>query len=379
MIALSRAGQGYLARWWWSVDRPVLAAALALMGAGAIMALAAGPAAADFKGVPDPLHFTIRQALFLAPAGGALAGAALLPAAVARRVAIGVFAVSLALMLLVLAVSDPANGATRWLDLGPVSLQPSEFAKPGFVVLAAWLLAEGDRDETIPGAALCFGVYAVFAFILIRQPDYGQFLLVTAAWGATFFVAGLSWAWIGLLGAGAASSLYAAYLFVPHVTKRIDAFLHPETADTFQVDAARAALERGGLFGAGPGEGLVKHRLPDAHTDFIFSVIGEEFGLVACLALIASYAFIVLRALKAASERRSRFQQSAVAGLAALVGAQAVINMGVALSVLPAKGMTLPFISYGGSSLVATAFTVGLTLSLGRDQGIVTRRRESLA
>ncbi|MEL6363644.1 MAG: putative peptidoglycan glycosyltransferase FtsW [Pseudomonadota bacterium] len=379
MIAVSRADTGYLARWWWTVDRPVAFASLALMGLGLILVATAGPAAAArISSVADASHFIVRHAVFLAPAAVVLTATALAPASWVRRAALAAFLGSLALIVLALMVGPEIKGAHRWIDLGPFMLQPSEFLKPGLVVACAWVLSERLRDPEAPGRVLAIAAYLVSAGLLIKQPDYGQFLLTTAAWGATFFVAGLNWAWIAALSTFAVSALAGAYLAVPHVAHRIDAFMNPETADTFQVDRSIETIMRGGLFGAGPGEGVAKQGLPDAHTDFIFAVLAEEYGLVACAGLVVLYAFIALRAFSAAARRGSVFQQSAVAGLATLIGAQAFINIGVALRVLPAKGMTLPFLSYGGSSLIATAFTLGLILALGRDHGPARRRAEEL-
>lgn len=376
---LSRADAGYFSRWWWTVDRSVIVASLALMGLGFMLVFAAGPAAAERIGLPNAWHFVFRQAVFLVPAAMALTFFALLPATQARRAAILIFFAALALMVVGLISGDETKGAQRWVDLGPFNIQPSEFAKPGLVVLSAWLLSESLREPGVPGRALALAAFGTMAFLLLKQPDYGQFLLTSAAFGATFFVAGLSWAWVAAITMFAAGMVGSAYLFVPHVAKRIDAFIAPESADTYQIDAARAAIERGGLFGAGPGEGIVKHRLPDAHTDFVFAVLGEEYGLMGCAALVGVYAFISLRALRAASQRGSVFQQSAVTGLAVLIGAQAFINMGVAINLLPAKGMTLPYLSYGGSSLLATSLTLGLILALGRDQGPARRRADVMA
>lgn len=360
--------------WWWSVDKWLIYCVGALLLIGIVLCFAASPATAVRLGIANNFHFIERQLLFLGPAVAMLAGVSLLPPLYARRFGTMVFAGALCLIILALVAAPPINGAHRWLPLGSFALQPSEFAKTGFVIVAAWLLAEGARDRRFPGGLIAMGCYGILSFMLLMQPDYGQWALVTAVWAMMFFIAGWSWMWIFVLGGVAVSAGSLGYMYAPHVARRIDQFLNPASGDTYQVDKAMEALSGGGAFG-NPDTG-VKYQLPDAHTDFIFAVAGEEFGFFLCLVIVLIYGCFVFRAFKLAATKSSIFIQCAVCGLAAQIGFQAIVNIGVSLRMLPAKGMTLPFISYGGSSLLATALTVGLIIALTRKQSPATRRKE---
>jgi cell division protein FtsW len=265
------------------------------------------------------------------------------------------------------------KGAKRWLQIGVVSIQPSEFVKPAFVILTAWLFNESQKRRDVPGLELAIALYAIFAVLLVMQPDFGQTLLVTLVWGALFYMAGINIVWIGALGAAGIAGIASAYFLVPHVASRIDRFLNPASGDTYQTDRSIDSFVHGGWFGRGPGEGTVKNVLPDSHTDFIFAVTAEEYGLIACLILLALFAFIVLRGLSKASQEPDGFIRHAVAGLIMLFGLQTLINMAVNVGLLPAKGMTLPFISYGGSSLLAMALTMGFALGLTRKRPMAGR------
>jgi cell division protein FtsW len=353
-----------MANWWWTVDRWFLAAFLSLMGLGAVLSFAASPAVAERIGL-DSFHFVIRQLFFMVPAVLVLIGVSFFDRRNVRRLALAMLIASLAMMVAVLFVGAEIKGARRWLYLFGVSFQPSEYLKPAFVVITAWLFAEKARNPDIPGNFLALVLLVGVVGLLVLQPDLGQTLLVTATWGAMFFMAGMPWLWIMLIGGIALGGALMAYTVFPHVAGRIDRFITGE-GDTYQVDMGREALVRGGWFGQGPGEGSVKRILPDSHTDFIFAVAGEEFGLVACMIILGLFAFIVLRGLNAALRERDEFTRYAVAGLVVLFGLQAIINMGVNVQLLPAKGMTLPFISYGGSSLIAMAISMGMVLALTR-------------
>jgi cell division protein FtsW len=276
------------------------------------------------------------------------------------------FGVAVALMAAALFWGPEINGAHRWINVGPVGLQPSEFAKPGFVTLAAWFLAEHTRRPEMPGHAVAFLLGALFIGMLVIQPDFGQTALVILTFGAMLLIYGIRWYLVAGLAALVGVGVAAAYALVPHVASRIDRFLSPGKGDHFQVDTAIQAFSNGGLMGTGPGGGEAKQILPDAHTDFSFAVVGEEYGLIACLLLMSLFAFIVLRVLQRAKAEPDPFPALAMSGLAIMFGFQAVINMGVNVSLLPTKGMTLPFISYGGSSLIGMAFAMGLVLALGR-------------
>jgi cell division protein FtsW len=288
------------------------------------------------------------------------------PPRLARRAGLAVFFGALGLMVLALFFGPEIKGAHRWINFGPVNLQPSELAKPALVVVAAWFLAEHTRRPEMPGQVIAFVLAGLFVSLLVLQPDFGQTALVVLTFGAMLLIYGIPWFLVIGLIALAASGMFAAYEFVPHVRSRLDRFLSPDKGDTFQVDTAMQAFKNGGLMGTGPGGGEAKLVLPDAHTDFTFAVVGEEFGLIACLLLMSLFAFIVLKVLMRAKSEPDPFVALALSGLAMIFGFQALINMGVNTALLPAKGMTLPFISYGGSSLLGMAFGMGLVLALGR-------------
>lgn len=375
MRQISRADETIFGRWWWSIDRTLLAVLAPIIMIGVLVLLAAGPAAVERLKISNEFHFSIRQAVFLGPALALMFAVSFLSPLQARRFGVVLFGGMLLLMLAILLFGGEINGSKRWADLGAFLLQPSEFAKPGFIITAAWMLAEGARDPKFPGGAIAIGLYAVFAMLLLLQPDFGQWALVTAVWAVMFFIAGWSWMWIALLAVTGVGALTAGYYLSGHVAARIDGFLKPETADTYQVDRALETAANGGLFGRGDAP-PVKGALPDAHTDFIFAAATEEFGLVLGLLIIILFAVFVARAFAVASSRRGVFAQCAVSGLAAMIGFQAIINIGVSLRALPAKGMTLPFISYGGSSLLATGLTVGLIMALTRTHTGFWRRKD---
>ncbi len=375
MKQISRLDESVFARWWWSVDRPSLGILVLIMMIGAVLIIAAGPPAAMRLRIAEEFHFPIRQFVFLAPAIFLIIGVSLLPPLLARRLGVLTFVGALFLMLFALIAAGEINGSKRWLDLGVFALQPSEFAKPGFVIAAAWMLAEGARDPKFPGGAVAMGLYAIFALLLLLQPDFGQWALITAVWAVMFFIAGWSWLWIALLAAVGVVALSAGYFFSSHVAARIDGFLKPDAQETYQVDRALETIANGGLIGRGDAL-QVKTSLPDAHTDFIFAVAGEEFGFVLCALIIVLFAIFVARTMSLAATLRSMFARCAVAGLGAIIGFQAIINIGVSLRALPAKGMTLPFISYGGSSLLATGLTVGLIIALTRTHQGAWRRKD---
>jgi cell division protein FtsW len=332
---------------------------------GLLLCLAASPPVAERLGLGE-YHFINRQAAFLVVSFAVMVGVSFLTPKQIRRAALWGAVAGFALLALTLAVGPEVKGARRWLDLGPVSIQPSEFLKPAFVILAAWLFSESVKRPEMPGVVLSAGLYLAFVALLVMQPDYGQAALVTAVWGLMLFLAGLSWLWIvGFFGCGLAG-LLVAYFVVPHVSVRIDRFLNPDAGDTFQVDAALQSFAHGGLFGEGPGEGTVKRFLPDAHSDFVFAVAGEELGILACLVLLGGFAYVVLRGFGQAIGERDPFLRMTTVGLVALFGMQAFINMAVNVALLPAKGMTLPFISYGGSSLISVSVSMGVVLALTR-------------
>ncbi len=364
-MLISRSDRGLLARWWFTIDRPLITAVLLLMAMGVLISMAASPPVAERIGLP-PLHFFKSQLFYLIFAVLALLGLSFLETAAVRRLAMAGLAGSLGLMVLALFFGPEIKGAHRWIDIGPIGVQPSEFAKPCFVVVVSWFLAERTRRPDMPGHVIAYALAVLFLGLLVVQPDFGQAALVVATTGAMLLLFGIPWLVIfGLLAAGAAA-VVASYALVPHVASRIDRFISPEKGDTFQTDTAMEAFRNGGLMGTGPGGGQAKLVLPDAHTDFTFAVVGEEFGLIACLCIMALFVFVVMRVLKKAKAEQDPFVCLAMSGLVTMFGLQAAINMGVNVALLPAKGMTLPFISYGGSSLLGTAMAMGFVLALAR-------------
>jgi cell division protein FtsW len=283
-----------------------------------------------------------------------------------RRTALIVFAVSVVLIVATLLVGPEVKGSRRWITLIGVNIQASEAAKPAFVVIASWLFAESARRPEMPATSMALTLLLTLVALLVMEPDFGQTMLILMVWGALFFIAGMRMIWVAGLAGAAGAGLFGAYLLVPHVAGRIKRFVNPASGDTFQVDTAMEAFSNGGWFGLGPGEGIAKRSLPDSHTDFVFAVAAEEFGIVLCLALLALFAFIVIRALSRAYSTEDMFARFAASGLAIMFGVQAAINMSVNLQLIPAKGMTLPFISYGGSSMVSLAYGVGMLLALTR-------------
>jgi len=360
----SRLDKSPIATWWWTVDRWFLAAFLTLMGLGIVMSFAASPAVAERIGL-DSFHFATKQIIFTLPAIGAMLSVSFLDARQIRRMSIIMLVVMLVLMVVVLYVGIEVKGARRWVSFAGLSIQPSEFLKPAFVIVCAWLFSEHQRQPDIPGNLFAIILLGLVLSLLVAQPDLGQTTLVLGTWGVMFFMAGMPWLWIITLGAAGAGGAFAAYTMFPHVAGRVDRFLTGE-GDTFQVDMGREALVHGGWFGVGPGEGTVKRVIPDSHADFVFAVAGEEFGIVLCLVIMFIFAFIVMRGLMIALKEHDDFTRYAVAGLVVVFGFQSIINMAVNLQLMPAKGMTLPFISYGGSSQIAIAISMGMVLALTR-------------
>ena len=375
---ISRVERTPVGEWWWTVDRLLLAALGGLMLAGIVLSLAASPPVAARIGL-DPFHFVNRHVLYLLPAIAVLVATSFLPPRQIRRVALAVFLVSLALVAATLVFGAEVKGARRWIVVLGVNIQPSEFAKPAFVILIAWLFGESARRPEMPANAVSLGLLLLVLALLVLQPDFGQTMLIALVWSALFFMAGMRLLWVGILGGIAALGIAGAYAMVPHVARRIKRFFDPSSGDTFQIDNAIGSFMRGGWFGQGPGEGTVKRILPDSHADFVFAVAAEEFGIVLCLFLVSLFAFIVIRALVHAMRTEDPFTRFAAAGLAILFGLQSAINMAVNLHLIPAKGMTLPFISYGGSSMVSLAYGMGMLLALTRERPraelLATRKR----
>ena len=363
----SRNDQSPIAQWFWTVDRGLLGAALALMGLGVMLSFASSPAAilAD-ESITDPFHYSWRMIVWACGGVGLMLTMSLLSPRGVRRIALLGLLGAIVVMALLPFIGDTVKGAARWVNLGPFSLQPSEFAKPSLIVFAAWMFAEGQKGQGVPGVSIAFGFYVVTVALLLIQPDIGQTLLITTTFMAVFFMAGVPLRWVAVLGGMFVAGMTAIYLLFPHVQSRVAKFVSPGVEDTHQIDRASEAIRAGGLVGRGVGEGVMKRSVPDLHTDFIYSVGAEEFGLVLSLVMIGLYAFIVFRGMGRAMKLNDPFEQTAAAGLFMLIGLQASINVAVNLNLIPTKGMTLPFISYGGSSMMAMGLTMGFAIALTR-------------
>lgn len=373
-MKFSRADRSRLAEWWFTVDHVQLCAILILMGTGLVLSLAASPAVALKKGFPA--YYFVERHIFFSLAGLVLMLAvSLLDPKAIRRLSLLVFGVALAGLMAVHLTGEELNGARRWLSFHGHSIQPSEFAKPAFVVVCAWLFAEARSRPEMPALPMAIGLYLLVAGLLVTQPDVGQTMLLSAVWATMFFVSGQPLLGAALFAGLAAAGLFGAYANLPYVASRIDRFLNPPSGDFSQGDRAMRSFAEGGFFGRGPGEGTIKTALPDAHTDYILAVVAEEYGGLSCLALLALFAFIVLRALLQSLREPDPSSRLAIIGLAMLFGLQSLINMGVNVGLLPAKGMTLPFISAGGSSTLAISLTLGMALALTRRRAEHERRK----
>lgn len=365
MLVADRRDNSLLGRWWWTIDRPTFLAFAALMIVGLFLVFSGSPAVAARLEL-DSLYFVRRQIMFIGMALLVILGVSLIPVRRIFHLAGAVLGISALLMVAVLFVGDEAKGASRWISMSGISIQPSEFMKPAFCVVAAWLFSEPYRRPEFRGRLWAGGLYVVLLLLLLAQPDLGMAITLTILWAGEFFLSGLAAYWVVGLGGAGMLLLLLGYVFFPHVTKRIDSFLDPSASGNYQVKKSLEAFREGGFFGAGAGEGVVKKHLPDSHTDFIFAVAGEEFGAIACLGIIGVILFIILRSAARVWGEKDLSVTLAVAGLLILFGVQSMINIGVALNLLPTKGMTLPLISYGGSSTLAYAFAAGMLLALTR-------------
>lgn len=363
----SRTDRSFLGQWWWTVDRGMLAAFLVLMVVGvALVATASPPVAQHLK--LGSYHFLWKHIIVLVPSLGLLLGLSMLEGRQIWRLASLLYIGSILAMVLVLLTGMEIKGAQRWINLPGFSLQPSEFVKPAFVVVAAWLMAMQKERENFPGNAVTAGLYFLTICLLLLQPDLGMTFVLTFVWGTQIFLAGFPFRLLIFFGGTGVGGLVAAYFSFDHVRSRIDRFIDPESGDNFQVQKSIEAFQNGGLIGTGPGQGTVKLGLPDAHADFIFSVAGEELGLIFVLILISIFGFILLRGYNRLMDCENMFTVLAVGGLLTMFGLQALVHMGSSLHLLPTKGMTLPFISYGGSSLLSMGMSMGMLLALTRRQ-----------
>ncbi len=365
MRNLSRIDNSVLGRWWWTVDRWTLGGVGLLIGFGYVLMLAASPAVAARIGASRDM-FILKQVVFLAMAGAIVVCVSLLPPRGVRRLALVGCLLALGATALTLVHGIEIKGARRWIALPMMSLQPSEFLKPCFAVVTAWLLTERRRTRHFPGMLLAFGVFGVILLLLKSQPDIGMLIVITIVFMSQLFLDGMNLFLVGIGIGSMGAAFVGAFLAFSHVRSRVERFLHPSTGDHYQVDTALQAFGNGGLLGRGPGEGRVKDLLPDAHADFVFAVAGEEFGLLVCLFIVGVFCFIVVRTLLKLLAEDDPFVVLASCGLATGFGLQAFVNMGSTLHLIPTKGMTLPFISYGGSSAMSVALTIGMILALTR-------------
>lgn len=362
----ARAREPVLPRWWRTIDKWSLAAILGLFGIGLLLGLAASVPLANRNGLPQ-FYYVQREAFFGAIALVVMAALSMASPAMIRRLGVMGFAAAfVALALLPIAGTDFGKGAVRWFSLGFASFQPSEFLKPGFIVVTAWLMAAASELNGPPGKTMSFALTLVIVGFLAMQPDFGQSMLVLFGWGVVYFVAGAPMLLIAIVLGLIFMGGTFAYENSEHFARRIDGFLTADIDPRSQIGYATNAIQEGGFFGVGVGQGQVKWTLPDAHTDFIIAVAAEEYGLILVLVIIALYCTVVVRSLFRLMRERDPFVRLAGTGLACIFGVQAMINIGVAVRLLPAKGMTLPFVSYGGSSVIAAGITVGMLLALTR-------------
>jgi len=360
----SRLDRSRMGVWWWTTDHILLGLTAALILLGVLLQFGTSPAAAQRLGIAWPFHFAVRQCIFGAGGAAILISTAMLSPKGVRRVAFVIYFVAIAAMCALPLMGHAAKGATRWVEISGFTLQPSEFMKPALVVLIAWMFAEGQKGEGVPGVSIAFGLYAIAVVLLLMEPDIGQTVLITAAFGAAFWMAGVPMSWIMVMGSMAIAGLSSTYFVFQHVATRMNGFMSHDKSDTSQVHRAAEAIAAGKMFGRGPGEGIMKTHVPDMHTDFAYSAAAEEYGLWLSLVIICLFAALVIRGLYRAMKLNDPFEQVAAAALFVLVGMQAFINVAVNLALVPTKGMTLPFISYGGSSTLAMGLTLGFALAL---------------
>jgi cell division protein FtsW len=365
-MMFSRAEKTPLAEWWWSIDRELLGALILLMTVGMVLSFAASPPVAERIGL-SPWFFITRHAMFCLAALPVLVFTSMLNHRQARVMALVALAGSVILLWATLRFGTEVKGARRWISLAGQSVQPSEFVKPAFAVLSAWLFSEAMIHRNVPGRIITFLLTGIIVAALLLQPDIGQTALIVGTLAVLMFISGISWFIIFGLAGAAGALLVGAYLFFPHVSRRIDTFINPEGGgNTYQIDRALQSIMEGGWFGRGPGESMAKKLIPDAHADYVFSAAAGEFGILFCIGLVVLIGFIVLRAMFGAQRQSSLFARLAASTLAIQFAMQAGINLAVNLNLMPPKGMTLPFVSYGGTSMIAVAFGMGLMLAFTR-------------
>lgn len=365
MMRLDRADRSLLGEWWRTIDRRILAASLILVAGGLLVSLAATTDVASRIGY-HPLHFVHRHFIFVIPTVGIMLLVSMFRPSQIRRLSLIIFASCILAMIYILIAGVEIKGASRWIRIAGLSLQPSEFVKPSLIVLSAWLFSEAQKRTDVYAAEIASGLFFITILLLILQPDYGQSILLSVVYAGMLFLAGVSILVVITLILFGLAGLWYGYIFAPHVARRIEAFLFPGSQDNYQTDKSIESFLSGGWMGRGPGEGVIKKVLPDAHADFVFSVIGEEYGILAAMGLISLFIYVVWRTFRHTLNEQDRFRRLCVTGLIIMFSMQALIHIYVGLGLLPAKGMTLPFLSYGGSSLVANGYIMGIIIALTR-------------
>jgi cell division protein FtsW len=363
MSLFSRTDRSALGRWWWTIDRPILFTTMTLIVIGILMVATASPPVAEHLGI-DPFHFLKRHIIMLVPAVAIMLATSMLPPRQLWRLSSLLFIGTVIAMILVLIMGAEIKGARRWIHFAGFSLQPSEFMKPIFAIISAWFLSLQKKHDSFTGVIISTVIYALTVTLLMMQPDFGMTFVITLIWCAQIFIAGLPLRYVAIMIGFLAAGVAFVYVAFDHVQSRIDRFLNPQSGDNYQVEQSVEAFRQGGFIGKGPGQGEVKLNLPDAHADFIFSVAGEEMGLIFALFIIACFATILVRGFNRLMDQDDIFTVLAGGGILTMMGVQAFIHMGSALNILPAKGMTLPFVSYGGSSTIAIGFAMGAIIGL---------------
>ncbi|MDR1366161.1 MAG: putative lipid II flippase FtsW [Holosporales bacterium] len=361
----TRADRSLIGVWWWTVDRWSLFLTLVILTTGVLFSFASTPMVAVKIGLPQ-FYFVKRHLLYAALSIAVMVAVSLLEVKATRRLAVLFFLLSVMLMVLTPFFGIEIKGARRWIKLGLLVIQPSEFIKPTFAVVSAWMFSEQSLNGEFPGKWISFGFYVLLTFLLVLQPDMGMIFVLSAIWFGQLFLTGISFVVIALVCSTGFLGVYAAYSLFPYVASRIDRFIDPAAGDCYQINRSLEAFQNGGWFGVGPGEGVIKAHLPDAHADFAFSVIGEEFGALVCILIIAVYAVIALRGFLASLKSKDAFISFALFGLIVYFSLQVIVNVSSCLHLIPTKGMTLPFISYGGSSMISLSICMGMILGLSR-------------